>query len=209
MRYVFVLFAALMLPPALSAQLQVGVSFNLDIQPAWGPTGYDYAEYYYLPDIEVYYDVPRHRFYFWEGGNWIYRSRLPSRYAHYDFYNSYKIVVNDRDPWHHHNKYRDKYSSYKGRRGQPFIRDSHDSKYFVNKHHPQHSKWAGEQKHKGGNNGNYSKGGRDSRDGRDGGSRMESGGKRGNERHSDAKQGGRQGGGKHGKDSQGGGKHKK
>ncbi|MBE0645890.1 MAG: hypothetical protein IH600_17550 [Bacteroidetes bacterium] len=187
MRYVLVLLAALMLPPALSAQLQVGISFNLDIQPAWGPVGYDYAEYYYLPDIEVYYNVPRHRFYFYEGGHWIYRSHLPSRYAHYDYYNSYKIVVNDRDPWRHHYTYRDKYSSYKGRHGQAFIRDSHDSKYFVNKHHPQHSKWVGEQKQKGGNNGHYNK---TSKDRKQNGSRMRSSGKQGNGKSSNGKHGG-------------------
>jgi hypothetical protein len=42
--------------------------------------------------------------------------------------------------------YREKYSSYKGRHDQEVIRDSHDSKYFVNKNHPQHNEWVKQQK---------------------------------------------------------------
>ena len=41
--------------------------------------------------------------------------------------------------------YREKYSSYKGRHDQEVIRDSHDSKYFVNKNHPQHKNWVKQQ----------------------------------------------------------------
>lgn len=203
MRYVVGLLAAFLLLPALSAQAQVSVSFNLDIQPAWGPVGYDYAEYYYLPDIQVYYNVPRQRFYYYEGGHWIYRSHLPRRYEHYDFYNSYKIVVNDRDPWRHHHKYRDKYSSYKGRHGQPFIRDSRDSKYFVNKHHPQHSKWVGEQKHSGGKKGKYNK---SSRNSKQSGSRMRSGSDKGHSNSSKGNGKSSKGNGKSGKSN---GKHRK
>ncbi|MFA6233393.1 MAG: hypothetical protein WC824_04275 [Bacteroidota bacterium] len=211
MRYVFVFLATLILPAALSAQLHVGIGFNLDIQPAWGPVGYDYAEYYYLPDVEVYYNVPRHRFYYFDGGSWIFRSSLPSRYAHYDLYNSYKIVVNERNPWRNHNSYRNKYASYKGRHGQPFIRDSKDSKYFVNKNHPQHSKWAGEKKQRGGNDGNRKDYGGGRNDGKRGGSQMQGGrqggGKQGVGRQGGGRQGGdRQGGGKQGGGKQGGGK---
>ena len=149
MRYILAFFLALLLPTAMSAQVQVGVSFNLGIQPAWGPTGHDYAEYYYMPDIEVYYHVPQHRFYFYEGGNWIYRSSLPNRYRDYDLYNSYKVVVNQRQPWRNHSSFRTKYASYKGRHGQPFIRDSKDRKYFANKNHPNHASWKKEQSRSG------------------------------------------------------------
>ena len=100
MRYYFVLLAALFLANISSAQ--INVSINLGSQPVWGPTGYDYVEYYYLPDIEVYYYVPKHRFYYYENNKWIYRSSLPSRYSNYDYYNSYKVVVNEREPWHNH-----------------------------------------------------------------------------------------------------------
>ena len=148
MRYFFVLVLTLFLWCASgnsNAQVSVSINFNLDSQPVWGPTGYDYVEYYYLPDIDVYYYVPQHRYYYYNNGRWRYSSNLPSRFGNYDFYNSYKVVINEREPWRNHKTYREKYSSYKGRHDQQPIRDSQDSKYFVNKNHPEHNKWVKEQ----------------------------------------------------------------
>ena len=158
MRYFFVLIVALCLASTSNAQVSVRLNFNLDSQPAWGPTGYDYAEFYYLPDIDVYYYVPRHRFYYNQGGRWRFSSQLPSRYRNYDLYNSYKIVVNEREPWRNHENYREKYSSYKDRHDQQPIRDSKESKYFVNKYHPQHNTWVQQQKHDNGNHNGWNKG---------------------------------------------------
>ena len=101
------------LASTLTAQLSVSLNFNVGSQPIWGPVGYDYVEYYYLPDIETYYYVPQQRYYYYEGGNWISRSYLPARYSHYDLYNSYKVVVNEKDPWRNNKVYKNKYSSFK------------------------------------------------------------------------------------------------
>ena len=68
MRYFIVSIVALFFSSALFAQVRVNINFNVDSQPVWGPTGYDYVEYYYLPDIEVYYYVPQHRYYYYENG---------------------------------------------------------------------------------------------------------------------------------------------
>ena len=158
MRYYLVLIITLFLANISNAQIDVNI--NLGSQPVWGPTGYDYVEYYYLPDIEAYYNVPQQRYYYYEKGNWIYKSSLPSRYSNYDFYNSYKVVINEREPWHNHKTYKKKYYSYKGRHDQRPIRDSRDSKYFVNKNHPEHNKWVKEQEHnkKNDKNKKYNKG---------------------------------------------------
>lgn len=157
MRYFFVLIVALFLANTINAQVSFSLNFNIDRQPIWGPTGYDHVEYYYLPDIDMYYYVPQHRFYYNEGGRWIGRSSLPSRYRNYDLYNSYKVVVNEREPWRNAETYREKYSSYKGRHDQQPIRDSRDSKYFVNKNHPEHNKWIQQQKHDNGNHNGLNK----------------------------------------------------
>jgi hypothetical protein len=159
MRYFFVLIVSLFLwGTSATLYAQISVNFNIGVQPIWGPTGYDYAEYYYLPDIDCYYYVPLHRFYYFERGRWIYRSSLPSRYGHYDLYNSYKVVVNERDPWRNDATYRQKYASYKGRHDQQPIRDSRDSKYFVNPNHPQHNAYIQQQKHDNGNHFGQNKG---------------------------------------------------
>ena len=111
-----------------------------------------------MPDIEGYYNVSHQRFYFNEGGRWLGRSSMPARYRNYDLYNSHKVVINERDPWRNHETYRNQYSSYKGRHDQQPIRDSHDSRYFVNKNHPQHNTWVQQQKHDNGNHYGQNKG---------------------------------------------------
>ena len=145
-RLLLLLVTAVFLSSTGDAQVQLSISFNVDRQPVWGPTGYDYVEYYYLPDIEVYYYVPQSVFYYYQGGRWVRSSSLPSRFRGHDLYNSYKVVVNEPRPYRNHNSYREKYSSYKGRRDQQPIRDSRDSKYYVNKRHPEHNNWVKQQK---------------------------------------------------------------
>jgi hypothetical protein len=151
MRFLIVSIVTLFLSCMLFAQVSVNLNFNIDRQPVWGPTGYDYVQYYYLPDIEVYYSISQHMFFYYDGGRWIGRSRLPSRYRNYDLYNSYKVVVNEPRPYRNHQTFRDQYSSYKGRHDQQVIRDSRDTKYFVNKNHPEHNNWKKQQKHDNGN----------------------------------------------------------
>ncbi len=169
MRYFLALIVALFLSTTMStssnvdAQVRFGISINLNTQPAWGPTGYDYVENYYLPDIDVYYNVPQHRYYYYNRGRWISSSYLPSRYRSFDIYNSYKVVVNERNPWRNNETYREKYSSFKGRRDQQPIRDSRDSKYYANKYHPEHNNWVKQQKNESNNrngmkNGNNGRG---------------------------------------------------
>ena len=109
------------------AQISLNIHFNLNSQPDWGPAGYDYVEYYYLPDIDVYYSVPLHRFYYFEEGRWVCSIYLPERYRHYDLYNSYKVVINRHDPWRHDRMYREKYFTYRNRRSRPAIGNPRDN----------------------------------------------------------------------------------
>ncbi len=146
MRCFFALIVVLFLSSTSDAQIHVNLNFNIVSQPIWGPSGYDYVEYYYLPDIEVYYNVPLRRFIYFESGQWVTRSSLPSRYRGYNLYNSYKVVVNEQEPYRNNQTYKEKYSSYRDRHDQQPIRDSRDSKYFVNKNHPEHNNWVKQQK---------------------------------------------------------------
>lgn len=116
---------------AIKANAQVSVSFGVNIgsQPAWGPVGYDRANYYYMPDIDTYYDVPTHQYVYYDNNVWVHRAYLPVRYRNYDLYHGYKVVINDRNPWLRHSVYRTQYASYRGRRDQVFIRDSRDARY--------------------------------------------------------------------------------
>jgi hypothetical protein len=133
-----IVFIAAILVSCLSfknanAQIRFNVGVNIGSQPDWGPTGYDHADFYYLPDIGVYYNVPAHTFTYFsvhDGGRWITEPNLPRTYGNFDLYHAYKVVVNnDARPWMHDRNYKVKYASYRGRHDQVIIRDSHDAKY--------------------------------------------------------------------------------
>src|SRR5664280_3514542 len=114
MRYLFAIIVALFLTGALAAQVHAKVNVNISNQPIWGPTGFDHVDNYYLPDIETYYNVPTHRYYYNEGGRWKNSASLPSKNSNYDLYNSHKVVVNENQPWKNHATNQTKYATYKG-----------------------------------------------------------------------------------------------
>lgn len=102
-----------------SVQAQISVHVNLGTPPQWGPSGYSDVRYYYLPDVEAYYDVPSSMFIYYNGVTWVHRTYLPSRYRNYDLYNGYKVVMSDyRDntPYSHFREHKRQYA--RGYRGQ-------------------------------------------------------------------------------------------
>lgn len=124
------------------ANAQVRVSINLGSQPVWGPTGYDQANYYYLPDIDCYYDVNRSQFIYNRGNRWVFANQLPPQYHNFDLYSGYKVVVNEPKPYLHAYVYRAKYRNNKFVHDkQMAIRDSREEKYYQVKGHPMHNQW--------------------------------------------------------------------
>lgn len=123
-----ILFSGVFIQKA-DAQVSVSLGLNIGSQPDWGPVGYDHASYYYMPDIDAYYDVPAHRYVYLENNVWVHRTYLPTRYRGYDRYHGYKVVVNDRNPWERHDFYRTRYEGYRGRHDQAIIRESRDERY--------------------------------------------------------------------------------
>ncbi|TKC05972.1 hypothetical protein [Pedobacter frigoris] len=111
-------------PPA---KAQVNVSINIGSQPQWGPRGYDYVDYYYMPEIESYYSVPTRQFIYYSGNRWIHSRSLPSRYRSYDLYSGRKYVINAPHPYRNHNVYKVKYNKRYSNRGP--IHYSNDRHY--------------------------------------------------------------------------------
>jgi len=116
------------------SQAQINVNMNLRSQPAWGPVGYERADYYYMPDIDAYYSVPKRQFIYEDDNKWVFANSLPARYSGYNLYNGHKVVINEPNPYLRADAYRVKYASYKGGKGpkQVLIRDSHDQRYKNN-----------------------------------------------------------------------------
>ena len=94
-------------------EAQVHVSVNIDIHPAWGPSGYNYVEYYYIPEINVYYDLINRVYYYPYRNRWVSAMYLPEPYWYYDFYSLYKVVLNGvARPWRHNRNHIHLYSGY-------------------------------------------------------------------------------------------------
>ena len=99
---------------------QLSVNVNIGSPPAWGPAGYEDVRYYYLPDLETYYDVRTSNYVYINNGTWIRRRSLPTVYRNYDLYNEYKVVLTDYRgdrPYDHFKIHKVKYG--KGYKGKP------------------------------------------------------------------------------------------
>lgn len=128
-KIIFILAIILSVNSFNTANAQVNVNINIGNQPAWGPSGYDYAGYYYFPDLNIYFDVTNSLFYYLSGSKWISNQYLPNKYSKYDFYNMYKVVVNEKQPWLQNKTHKKEYSNYKGNKTQISIRNTSDTKY--------------------------------------------------------------------------------
>ncbi len=185
---VFLAFVLIQLFSLNNAKAQLNVKVNIGSQALWGPVGYDYVDYYYLPEADVYYSVPNAQFVYLKGGKWVFANSLPATY-NVDLYSTYVVVVNSPKPYLQHNIYFTKYGKFKhSGRNHDLIRDSNDEKYFVVKGHP---------KHGGGNGGGNGNGGgkyKSAGNGNQGGNKSEGGNGGGGK-----KSGGGNGGGGHGK----------
>ena len=128
------------------AKAQVSVNVNISSQAVWGPVGYDYAEYYYLPEADAFYYVNTGQFIYWNGGQQVFAYSLPPTFS-INLYSTYKVVVNDPKPYKNHGYYVSHYAKYKhGGFKQDIIRDSNDEKYYKVKGHPKHGQEKGSKK---------------------------------------------------------------
>ena len=104
---------------AIPMNSQIRVNVNIGTPPQWGPVENRDVQYYYLPDVEAYYDVPSAMFIYYNGSSWIRRAQLPAKYRNYDLYHGYKVVMNDyrgNAPYTYFKEYKMKYA--KGYRGK-------------------------------------------------------------------------------------------
>ena len=96
---------ALLATPA--AQAQVGVNINIGA-PAWGPQVPYGTQYYYIPEIDGYYDLYSQQYIVFQDGYWV---PLPQLYG-YDPYQFHPVIVDYRgpQPWLRVDYYRQRYA---------------------------------------------------------------------------------------------------
>jgi hypothetical protein len=126
---------------AQQAQAQVAVNVNVGTPPAWGPAGYSNVDYYYLPDVEAYYDIRASQFIYFGNGKWNRNRYLPGP-RNYNLYNGYKV------PNDYHGRSPYTYSKiikyYKGYKGKPQKTIGYrNSNNGGNKNHNNHKEYKG------------------------------------------------------------------
>jgi hypothetical protein len=144
-------FAASSTNAQVSVNVNIGtpnVNVNIGTPPVWGPVGYDNVEFYYLPDIEVYYDIRAAQYIYFGNGKWIRTRNLPNHCRNYDLYHGYKVVLTDyhgHTPYTHFHSHKAKYyKGYKGKpqksRGEYKVHYDHDDNHdnHGNDHHEKH-----------------------------------------------------------------------
>lgn len=71
--------------------------------PLWAPAYYPGVRYYYIPDIEAFYDLSNQDFVYLDDGQWLFSYGLPAIYSGFDLFGAF-IVALDVDvfqPWMH------------------------------------------------------------------------------------------------------------
>jgi hypothetical protein len=91
-----------------------------DQAPVYDNTGDDY---YYLPDVDAYYDVNAQCYFYNDGTNWISAAYLPGAYANFDWRSARHFEIRGTRPYLHDDIYR---SRYNGRQVAAFASKNND-----------------------------------------------------------------------------------
>ncbi|RYG42212.1 MAG: hypothetical protein EOO01_23525 [Chitinophagaceae bacterium] len=91
---------------------QVSVNVNIGAPPVWAPPTPVGVDYYFLPEINSYYDIRSTEYIYVNRGNWIRSRQLPVVYRNYDLQHGRTVFVNDyhgRTPYKHYKVHKVKY----------------------------------------------------------------------------------------------------
>ncbi len=90
------MFAALiMLASSFTSRAQVSLSVHIGTPPVWAPPVYAHTiRYYYIPEIDSYYDAVNQGYYYNNGPGWVFSASLPGIYAGYNIGSLHTVAVN-------------------------------------------------------------------------------------------------------------------
>lgn len=132
---------------SFTTQAQVSVNVNLGKPPIWAPKNAEPVKYYYLPEIETYYDVPSKRYIYMRNGSWFRSASLPAQYRNYDLYKGQTVYINDykgKYPYSYFKQHKVKY--YKGNNSS--VKLSNGNGNYKGNHNGNENKHNNGNKHK-------------------------------------------------------------
>ena len=77
------------------------------VNPPWAPAYFPGVRYYYIPDIETFYDLENQDFAYLDDGQWVFSDYLPPMYSGFDLYSAYVVALDQNvyQPWMHYHLY--------------------------------------------------------------------------------------------------------
>jgi len=113
------------------------VTININALPEWAPAEYiPESRYYYIPELDVYYDIPSKMYIYFHKNGWVRNKKLPKNYAKHNLKKCYKVSLFDvgPNPYVYHNSHRVKYpKNYKRNEAQLTRFDLNNDSKFKNK----------------------------------------------------------------------------
>ncbi|MFL9832243.1 hypothetical protein ACSV4D_16090 [Flavobacterium sp. ARAG 55.4] len=89
--------AAMFLFAASTSQAQVSINVNVGtpvvVRPAWVPHNHVGIDYYYIPEIQSYYDVNASMYVYLNRGNWVRTRYVPVAYRNYDLSRAHRVAL--------------------------------------------------------------------------------------------------------------------
>lgn len=103
--------AAFILLFTLQSSAQISVSLNIGSRPTWCDHHEEEYDYYYLPEIEAYYDVRSSVYIYLGPRGWIRSVYLPEYCHNYDVNQGYRVAIDYRGncPYTYFNNHRQRY----------------------------------------------------------------------------------------------------
>jgi len=112
MKKIQLILFGLLLFMTSTLQAQATVNVNFGTAPVWAPAERVDVPYYYLPDVDSYYDVPARRFIYLRNGKWLRSTSLPNRYRNYNLRTGNVVFLTDyrgKSPYLFHKTHKVKY----------------------------------------------------------------------------------------------------
>ncbi|QKJ29991.1 hypothetical protein HQ865_09555 [Mucilaginibacter mali] len=104
------------------AQIGIRINLNLGSHPVYTPAPEPvvvnepvYDDYYYYPEVEAYYSVAEHCYYYQDGDRWIAAAYLPGMYHNFDWRTARRFEIRTNRPFMHHDVYRGRFGGYVNR----------------------------------------------------------------------------------------------
>jgi hypothetical protein len=115
-----------------NSSAQVNVNVNINALPDWAPARYvPETRYYYIPELQVYYDIPSKMYIYPHKKGWVRNKKLPKHYAKYNLNTCHKVSLYDigPNPYAHYDMHRKKYpQNYRRGTAQPTRHDFNNNK---------------------------------------------------------------------------------